>query len=145
MTASPKYKFLASALMRMFAAEPETTPEDAATSLGYKSPFIVQNWLSGHSLPDLTRLVALVNEMGWPLEDFVSCWCADQAPEHADRFAIIAAQFFGLDAAENLLSCADANDGPAWLTMVGEPMTAAEVALELEQVPMGSYRDNRRL
>jgi hypothetical protein len=145
MTTSPKCKFLASVLQRVFKVNPDVTPASVATALGYKSPFMVERWMNGSGLPDLPRLVALSNQIGWPLEDFVVAWCADQAPEHMTRFLIIAGQLFGLDAAENLLSGELTVGENLWPSMVATPKTAAQVAYELEDVPMGSYRDNRLL
>jgi hypothetical protein len=142
MSFAKKHTHLASVLTRIFALD-EATPESVAKDLGYRDAFFVKAWCAGAQLPALTTVVDLANHIGWPLDELVMSWLADSAPEHAIRFKIILAQLLGLPAANDLFSGKLEVDDDIWLTKIGPPMTAAAVCLELDDVPLGSYRDNR--
>lgn len=139
-----KHIHFASVLTRIFAVD-EATPASISKELGYTSAFFVEAWCSGQQLPSLARVVELSNVIGWPLDELLLTWCADQAPEHTTRFMIILAQLLGLPAANDLFSGNRVVDDAIWLTKVGSPMTAGEVCVELDDVPIGSYRDNRSM
>jgi hypothetical protein len=120
-----------------------TTAAHLAQLLGYKGTSFVDGWLSGATLPRLATVVDLANALDLPLEDLLGPWLADQAPEHVTRFKVIAAQLMGREAADDLLSCAPAQEGANWLDVIAPPMTGVEVIVEMEPAPIGMYRDNR--
>ena len=142
MSSPIKHPYFSSVLSRIVFSL-EDTPRSIATSMGYKNAIFVEAWMAGRSLPPLSRVCDLAAALGWPFDELLIAWLADAAPEHLDRFKIIGAQLIGLPAAENVLSCAPAEDGPDWLTMLERPMTSMEVASKLKEVPRGGYRDNR--
>jgi hypothetical protein len=66
---------------------------DSATiskTLGYKSPYFVQAWMDGRSLPTLPNLVELAHAIATPLEDLLLAWLGDTDPKHVADYWIIA-------------------------------------------------------
>jgi transcriptional regulator with XRE-family HTH domain len=73
-----------------------------AKALGYKSPYFVQAWMNGRSLPTLPILVELAHAIATPLEDLLLPWLGDTDPKHVADFWIIADLLWAEDRANQV-------------------------------------------
>jgi len=140
MTTAITHELFSSVLRRLFQSRDGTDHRSVSHELGYRGTAFLEMWLDGKVLPPLGRLAELANAIDVPLEDLLLPWLAERDPEHAQRYRIIAAQLLGLRQADDLLSGARENSATPWWGGIA-PMSAAELVSEMENPPLGVYRD----
>jgi len=140
MTTPITHNLFSSVLCRLFQSRDGTDLKTISHQLGYRGTAFLEMWLEGRVLPPLDRLPELANAIDVPLEDLLLPWLAERDAEHAERYRIIAAQLLGRRQADDLLSGARENSATPWWGGIA-PMSAAELVSEMENPPLGVYRD----